>query len=87
MSIFSDQNNHRSKIILVQEWVDLHQVLKLFNKLTVPVLSSLSGHLREFKNKGKVHLDNPKSSHSHLQELFSTKFKSVQTGFHKGGRN
>ena len=71
----------------MQEGVDLHQVLKLFHKLTVPVLFSLSGHLRELKNKGKVHLDNTKNSHSRLQELFSTKFKSVQTGFHKGGRN
>ena len=72
----------------MQKRVDLHQkVLKLFNKLTVCVLLSLSGHLRELKNKGKVHLDNPKSSHSHLQELFSTEFKSVKMGFHKGGRN
>ena len=48
---------------------------------------NLRGRLRELKNKGKVQLGNPKSDCSRLRELFITKFKSVQTAFHKGGRN
>ena len=39
------------------------------------------------KNKGKVQLGNPKSGRGGLYTLFITKFKSVQKGFHKGGRN
>ena len=60
----------------------LTQVLVYMNK-------ALSGHLREFKNKGQVHLGNPKSGRGRLREPFITKFKSqtAQTGFHKGGRN
>ena len=65
----------------------LTQVLVYINK-------TLSGRLREFKNKGKVQLGNPKSGRGLLRErslrrLFITKFKSqtAQTGFHKGGRN
>ena len=39
---------------------------------------TLSGRLRELKNKGKVRLGNPKSGcgHGRLRELFITKFKS-----------
>ena len=49
---------------------------------------TLSGRLRELKNKGKVHLSNSITSRGRLRELFITKFKfRVQTGFHKGGRN
>ena len=48
---------------------------------------SLSGRLRELKNKGKVKLSNPKGGRGRLRELFITKFKSVQTGCHKGVRN
>lgn len=48
---------------------------------------TLSGCLQELKNKGKVQLGNLKSGRSGLQELFITKCKSVQMGFHKGGRN
>ena len=43
---------------------------------------TLSGRLRELKNKGKVQLGNPKS------ELFITKFKKrFERGFHKDGHN
>ena len=48
---------------------------------------TLSGRLRELKNKGKVKLGNPKSGRGCLLALFITKFKSVQMGFHKGGPN
>ena len=55
---------------------------------------TLSGRLREFKNKGKVQLGNSKSGRGLLRQrslrrLFITKFKSqtAQTGFHRGGRN
>ena len=49
---------------------------------------TLSGRLRELKNKGKFHLSNSITSRGRLRELFITKFKfRVQTGFHKGGRN
>ena len=37
---------------------------------------SLSGRLRELKNKGKVKLSNPKGGRGRLRELFITKFKS-----------
>ena len=63
--------------------------MKLFDKLTVPVLSSLSGHIRELKNKGKIQLGNPKVvraayGRGRLQELFITKFKSqFKQGFTK----
>ena len=50
--------------------------MKPFNKLRVPVLSRLSGHLGELKNKGKVQLGNPKRGHGRSRELFITKFKS-----------
>ena len=36
---------------------------------------SLSGGLRELKNKGKIQLGNPKSGRDRQRELFSTKFK------------
>ena len=39
--------------------------------------NTLSGHLRELKNNGKVQ----------LRELFITKYESVQTRFYKGDRN
>ena len=43
---------------------------------------TLSGRLRELKNKGKVQLGNPKS------ELFITKFNTqFERGFHKDGHN
>ena len=48
---------------------------------------TLSGRLRALKNKGKVKLGNPKSGRGRLRDLFVTKFKSVQMGFHKGGPN
>ena len=37
---------------------------------------TLSGRLRELKNKQKIQLDNPKSGRGRLRELFTTKFKS-----------
>ena len=44
--------------------------------------NTLSGRLRELKNKGKVQLGNPKS------ELFITKFNTqFERGFHKDGHN
>ena len=49
---------------------------------------TLSGRLRELKDKGKVQLGNPKSDRGRLQELFITKFKTqFERGFHIGGRN
>ena len=71
--------------MLAREWVDLRQkILKLLNKLTVSVLSSLNGRLRELKNKGKIQLGNLKSCRRRLQELFITKFKSqFKRGFTK----
>ena len=49
---------------------------------------TLTGHLRELKNKGKVQLGNPKCVRSRLRELFITKvYFTVQTVFNKGGRN
>ena len=44
------------------------------------MIKTLSGRLREPKNKGKVHFSNPRTSRGRLRELFIT-------GFHKGGRN
>ena len=45
---------------------------------------TLSGCLRELKNKGKVRLGNPKSDRGHTRELFITKFKSeFKRGFTK----
>ena len=37
---------------------------------------TLSGRLRQFKNKGKVQLGNPKTGSDRLREVFITKFKS-----------
>ena len=49
---------------------------------------TLSGRLRELKNKRKVQLGNPKSSRDRLRELFITKFKSqFKQGSHIGGSN
>ena len=49
---------------------------------------TLSGRLRELKNKGKVQLGYPKSDRGRLKELFITKFKTqFERGFHIGGRN
>ena len=53
-------------------------------KVPIYMNNTLSSRLRELKNKGKVQLSNPKSGCSHLRER---SLKSVQTGFHKGGRN
>ena len=45
---------------------------------------TLSGRLRELKNKGKVRLGNPKSDGRHSRELSITKFKSeFKRGFTK----
>ena len=45
---------------------------------------SLSGRLRELKNKGKVQFSNPKGGRGRLRELFITKFKSqFKRGFTK----
>ena len=45
---------------------------------------TLSGRLRELKNKGKVRLGNPKSDRRHSRELFITKFTSeFKRGFTK----
>ena len=44
---------------------------------------TLSGHLQELKNKGKVQLGNSKSGHGRLLERFITMFKShFKQGFH-----
>ena len=54
---------------------------------------TVSGCLRELKNKEKVQLDNPKSGCGRLLEQWLTRtfhYKvevTVQRGFHKGGRN
>ena len=45
---------------------------------------TLSGRLQELKNKEKVQLGNPKSSHSCLRDSFITKFNSqFKQGFAK----
>ena len=45
---------------------------------------TLSGCLRQLKNKGKVQLGNPKSGRSRLREVFVTKFNSqFKQGFTK----
>ena len=45
---------------------------------------TLSGRLRELKNKGKFQLGNPKSGRGRLRELFITNFKSqFKRGFTK----
>ena len=45
---------------------------------------SLSGRLRELKNKGKVQLSNPKGGRGRLRELFIKTFKSqFKRGFTK----
>ena len=54
--------------------------------------NTLTGRLRELKIKGIVLWGNPKSGRSRLWErsltrAFITKFESVRTEFHKGGRN
>ena len=54
--------------------------------------NTLTGRLRELKIKGIVLWGNPTSGRSRLWErsltrAFITKFESVRTGFHKGGRN
>ena len=50
---------------------------------------TLSGHLQELNNKGKVQLGNSKSGHGRLLERFITMFKShFKQGFTTlGGRN
>ena len=54
---------------------------------------TLSARLPELKNKGKVQLGNLKSGRGRIQERSLTRafhYKvsvTVQTGFHKGGRN
>ena len=58
---------------------------------------TLSGRLRELKNKRKLHLGNPKSGRSRLRErslyesymYFSLQSlsRSLHTGLHKSGRN
>ena len=58
-----------------------------FINVLIYMNKTLSGRLRELRNKGKVKLGNPKSGRGRLRELFITKFKSVQMGFHKGGPN
>ena len=53
--------------------------------MLVYINKTLSGRrLREFKNKRKVQLGNPKSGRGRLQELFITKFKSQ---FKRGSTN
>ena len=55
-----------------------------FIKEFIYMNKSLSGRLRELKNKGKVQLSNPKSGRGRLRELFITKFKSrFKRGFTK----
>ena len=53
-------------------------------KVLIYMNNTLSSHLRELKNKGKVQLSNPKSG---CGRLWERSLKSVQTWFHKGGRN
>ena len=63
--------------------------MKLFNKLTVPVLSSLSGHIKSLKTKEKSSWVIPKVVRAAygrglLRELLITKFKSqFKQGFTK----
>jgi len=53
-------------------------------KWAIYMYKTLSGCLEELKNKGKVQLGNPKSGPGHLQELFTTMFKSqFKHGFTK----
>ena len=47
----------------------------------------LSGRLREYKNKGKVQLSNPKSGPGRLRDFSLQSLVTVQTRFHKGGCN
>ena len=56
----------------MQEWVDLHK--KILNK-------TLSGRLRELKNKRKVQLGNPKSGRGRLRELIITNKSQFKWGF------
>ena len=56
----------------MQEWADLHQ--KVLNK-------TLSGRLRELKNKRKVQLGNPKSGRGRLRELIITNKSQFKWGF------
>ena len=57
--------------MLVQKRDYLHQkILKPF--ITAPVLSRLSGRLRELQNKEKIQLGNPKRARGYLRELFFT---------------
>ena len=66
----------------------MYSFIKVLN-----INKTLSGRLREFKNKGKVQLRNPKSGRGRLRERSLTRAfhekvsVTVQTGFHKGGRN
>ena len=68
------------------------EMAKLYVQMFRPLVSihmrkterSLSGRLRELKNKRKVQLGNPKSGCVRLRELFITKFKSqFKRGFTK----
>ena len=55
-----------------------------FVKVLIYMNKTLSGRLRELKNKGKVQLGNPRSDRGRLRELFITKFKSqFKRGFTK----
>ena len=47
---------------------DLNISARMSWSTSVPVLSGLSGRLRELQNKGKVHLGNPKSGRGCLEE-------------------
>ena len=52
--------------------------------MSIYLNKTLSGRLQELKNKEKVHLGNPKSGHSCLQDSFITKFNSqFKRGFAK----
>ena len=64
-----------------------------FIKVEIYMNRTLSGRLRELKNKGKGQLGDSKSGCDRLRERSLTKafhYKvsvTGQTGFHKGGRN
>ena len=47
---------------------------------------SLSGRLRELKNKGKAQLSNPKSGCGRLRYFLITRLSHSKKRFHKGGR-
>ena len=55
-----------------------------FVKVLIYMNKTLSGRLRELKNKGKVQLGNPKSGRGRLREPFITNLKSqFKRGFTK----